>query len=141
MKKTVLVLAGLLLCGIAEAEPDRVVIETIMLEARGESLEGQIAVGEVIRNRALSRGQSFERVCLAEAQFSCWNDKKKAVRRLSKVSGETWQRASAAWAASETSNLTSGATHYFNPRLANPSWAKRLVKTVRIGGHDFFKDS
>jgi hypothetical protein len=36
-------------------------------------------------------------------------------------------------------DITGGATFYFNPKKANPSWAKKLVKTKRIGNHDFYK--
>lgn len=44
---------------------------TIYGEARGEPIEGQIAVGCVIRNR--TNGKGFSQICLAPKQFSCWN--------------------------------------------------------------------
>jgi N-acetylmuramoyl-L-alanine amidase len=47
---------------------------TIYGEARGEPIEGQIAVGCVIRNRALARKESYKEVCLEPKQFSCWNE-------------------------------------------------------------------
>lgn len=34
---------------------------------------------------------------------------------------------------------TDGATHYFNPQVVLPVWAKEMVKTVSIGHHDFYK--
>lgn len=47
---------------------------TIYGEARGEPVEGQIAVASVIRNRVGRRwGGSLRAVCLAPKQFSCWN--------------------------------------------------------------------
>jgi N-acetylmuramoyl-L-alanine amidase len=49
---------------------------TIIGEARGEPIEGQIAVGCTIRNRLRSnphRYKSYTDVCLAPLQFSCWN--------------------------------------------------------------------
>lgn len=47
---------------------------TIIGEARGEPLEGQVAVGFVVYNRVLARRSNFRDVCLAPNQFSCWND-------------------------------------------------------------------
>ena len=136
-------LLGLLWGSLGYAEPDRVAIETIILEAGNQSLEGQIAVGEVIRNRAKRGDLSHDSVCLADHQFSCWNPGKQArnaKKALGRVSGPTWQRASRAWAESEHSNLTQGATHYLNPRLAAPKWAKVIPKTVTIGQHQFHKE-
>lgn len=47
---------------------------TIIGEARGEPIQGQVAVGSVIRNRLLSGDyQSYHDVCLEPKQFSCWN--------------------------------------------------------------------
>ena len=49
------------------------VYETIIYEGAGESLQGQIAIACVIRNRARERNKTFEEVCLEPQQFSCWN--------------------------------------------------------------------
>lgn len=46
---------------------------TIYGESRGESIEGQIAVGCVIRNRLIPT-KTYNDVCLAKEQFSCWNE-------------------------------------------------------------------
>lgn len=55
---------------------DRVaLIGTLMGEAAGESIAGQVAVASVIRNRALHPrwwGKSWRGVCLQRGQFSCW---------------------------------------------------------------------
>ena len=116
---------------------DTVAIQTIILESQGESMAGQVAVGEVIRNRAKRGDLSVDSVCLAYRQFSCWNDGKQAKKALSKASGETWQRASKAWAESEESNLTNGATHY-HARKVHPYWVGRH-KGIRIGNHVFYR--
>ncbi len=47
---------------------------TLVGEARGECIEGQIAVANVIRNRVLAAGKSYKEICLAPKQFSCWNE-------------------------------------------------------------------
>ncbi len=45
---------------------------TIIGEARGESITGQIAVGCVIRNRVRTHNKTYNEICLAPYQFSCW---------------------------------------------------------------------
>lgn len=48
---------------------------SIFGEARGEYIEGKVAVGCVIRNRVRTPGRwgdTYRAVCLARAQFSCW---------------------------------------------------------------------
>lgn len=50
---------------------------TIVGEARGERIEGQVGVGSIIRNRLHSQPtkyQNYYSVCLEHKQFSCWND-------------------------------------------------------------------
>lgn len=123
-------------------DQDKVAIETILLESRGESYVGQVAVGEVIRNRAKERHQGIIEVCIAPYQFSCWNDSQVAEKVLKGVSGEEWQIASRAWAESETSNYAGGATHYLaKKRLKSlPSWVKNLKEILTIDRHTFYKE-
>lgn len=132
--------------GIAHAEfdPDLAPIQTIVLEAQGEPLEGQIAVGEVIRHRAINwhkkavDERQFQTVCLAYKQFSCWNSPEMARFALSKTSFKAIQMAMKAWNASEESNLTHGATHYVNLSLCHPKWVDKMIKTAVIGHHTFY---
>ena len=135
-------LSGILLClmawgGVAEAS--NLAIETIMLEARGESLDGQIAVGEVIRNRAFKASRTFEQVVMAPRQFSAWNSPLEAKRSLSLMSGKTWQVASKAWEASKGSFKARGATHYHTVDIM-PYWAKGHTPCAIIGNHRFYND-
>lgn len=49
---------------------------TIIGEARGEPIEGQVAVACVIRNRLYGsphKYQTYKDVCFEKLQFSCWN--------------------------------------------------------------------
>lgn len=46
---------------------------TIIGESRGEVIEGQVAVANVIRNRSLFRNKPIKEICLQPEQFSCWN--------------------------------------------------------------------
>lgn len=119
---------------------DLIPIQTIYLEARGESLEGKIAIAEVIRNRAFKRGLSFEAVCLQPKQFSCWNEpKKNAKEALSRMSAKEYHEAARAWHESEFSSLIGGADHYYNPKLCSPKWAKKLNEVKTIGQHRFMQ--
>ena len=138
MKPLLLTVLCLLLAGSGWAS-DIVPIETIMLEARGESLQGQIAVGEVIRNRAFKAQGTFEGICMAPRQFSAWNQPLEAKRTLSTLSGKTWQVASKAWEASSTSLQTRGATHY-HTKAVRPYWAVGHTPCAVIGNHRFYND-
>lgn len=46
---------------------------TIIGEARGEPIEGQVAVGNIVRNRVRKSKKTYQNICLAPLQFSCWN--------------------------------------------------------------------
>ena len=37
-------------------------------------------------------------------------------------------------------DTTSGADHYFNPKLAKPSWAKKMTKTNENKYHQYYKE-
>lgn len=142
-RRTLLFLTALsfLICKPAFSAEPIMPIQTILGEARGESFEGQIAVAEVIRNRANNPswwGNNPDSVCLKKFQFSFWNDKKLARKTLSKISGEVYQVASRAWFESENSNLTKGATHYCRYD-SYPFWRSKLKFICRIGDHLFFK--
>lgn len=52
-----------------------IVALTIFGEARGEPIDGMVAVGSVIRNRLYNSKQTdYHTICLAPEQFSCWNE-------------------------------------------------------------------
>lgn len=55
-------------------EDARALTLTLYGEGRGEPVEGRIAIGCVIRNRAAARycGTTIAEVCLWPRQFSCW---------------------------------------------------------------------
>lgn len=140
MRTLVLIALVVSWAGSAWAIPqdEYLAVETIYLEAGNQSLEGQIAVGEVIRTRMRQKG--LKEVITKPYAFSCWNNARNAQKRLEMASSQSIQTAWKAWEASSESNLTHRATHYFNPGLANPSWAKRMDKTVAIGNHTFYKE-
>ncbi len=121
----------------------RCLTEALYFEARGESLVGQVAVAEVILNRVdsesypnsvcgvIQQGQSKLNGC----QFSFICDGKvehigdrKSFEELGKVAWVMLQ--------GKPRILTGKATHYHAASVL-PRWAKRLVRTARIGNHIF----
>lgn len=38
------------------------------------------------------------------------------------------------------SDPTGGADHYFNPKLASPSWAKKMQRTYQTKFHDYYSE-
>lgn len=60
---------------LTDFSDDEILALTIIGEARGEPIEGQVAVGCIIRNRLHSNEayKNYSDVCLETNQFSCWN--------------------------------------------------------------------
>jgi spore germination cell wall hydrolase CwlJ-like protein len=116
--------------------------EALYFEARGESLEGQIAVAEVILNRVDS--PLYPRtVCGVVKQrggggcqfsYVCTGKKKMRERAAADLSG----RIARAMLDGAPRVLTEGATH-FHTKGVKPSWSKRFSRTASIGAHLFYR--
>ena len=119
--------------------------EALYFEARGEPVEGQYAVAEVILNRVKSeefpnsicsvvnQGTGRKHAC----QFSYTCDGK--LERVSnKVSYDQMVRIAGVMIDGVTQPLTAGAT-YYHATSVRPSWARRFENTVTIGVHKFYK--
>lgn len=130
-----------------------VMARTIWGEARGESHQGRIAVGWVIRNRAEMDlhndgmpdwwGEGIVGVCKRPGQFSCWNKSDVNRAKLLSVTPKDVAfsgclKAARAVLTGEASDPTKGATHYHTAAVS-PPWAKGL-KYATIGNHRFYKD-
>jgi N-acetylmuramoyl-L-alanine amidase len=129
---------------------------TLYGEARGEAIEGVIAVGCVIRNRLLDRRwpNTYRDVCLQKAQFSCWapiggeanfNTMIEAAKGLLANQPAPALLEQCAWVALGISrgallDTTKGANHYhavsMHPR---PKWAQSFIPVVQKGQHVFYK--
>lgn len=116
--------------------------EALYFEARGESLEGQIAVAEVILNRVDS--PLYPRtVCGVVKQrggggcqfsYVCSGKTKMREKGAADLAG----RIARAMLDGAPRILTAGATH-FHTRAVKPSWSKRFARTVSIGDHLFYR--
>lgn len=123
----------------------RCLSEALYFEARGESLRGIFAVGEVILNR-VDDGRYPGSVCgvinqgtgrLYACQFTYTCDGRAEVinepaawTKVGKVAALLLDGA--------PRNLTSGATHY-HTKAVSPSWARRFPRTATVGYHYFYR--
>ncbi|HRO11180.1 cell wall hydrolase [Amaricoccus sp.] len=119
--------------------------EAIYFEARGEPLEGQVAVAEVVLNRVSDR--RFPRtVCGVTkqgagsgkgCQFSYACDGNSDVMK-SALARSRAEKLAAMMLAGRARTVTDGAT-YFHTRSVRPSWSSRMVRTASIGHHLFYR--
>lgn len=140
---------------------------TVWGEARGELPPGRVAVAAVIVTRArlareyLARNPGKKRHPLfgdgtlagaAQAnpearykQFSCWNldDPNRAKMLAISTDDPLYRECRAAVLtalklAGTDDAPAKGATHYYDPRVVTPSWAKGARQVAEIGHHLFF---
>ncbi len=109
----------------------------ITAEARGESLLGQIAVGDVIMNRVRSS-------LYPNTIYGVIFDRKYGVQFSPIIDGSiyntpTYTATLAAKIILEGTSLTDNAMFFLNPRTAESSWiVKSREYGYTIGGHDFY---
>jgi N-acetylmuramoyl-L-alanine amidase len=111
--------------------------KNIYYEARGEPIQGKIAVAQVTLNRVIHRTQFDSSICqvvYAKRQFSWTHEKHKP------PSGTAWQESQLLAKA-----VVDGVTHipefkalYFHTRQVNPRWNKNKKVIARIGNHTFY---
>ena len=125
----------------------RCLTEALYFEARGENLEGQFAVAEVILNRRDSRkfpstacgviGQGSKSGKKHACQFSYKCDgnaevfpEKNAYIQVGKVARIMLD--------GKTRDLTKGATFYHTGAVS-PRWSRKFERTAKVGRHFFYK--
>ncbi len=124
-----------------------VMAQTIWGEARGESDEGQYAIGHVIKNRFDSNkwfsADSLEGVCKKKWQFSCWNEDDPNKEKMEKLTQEDIKDfieiANNVLDGSKESNVGK-ATHYYADYIKEPKWAEGKTPITKIGVHHFYED-
>jgi N-acetylmuramoyl-L-alanine amidase len=111
----------------------------VYFESKSEPLSGQLAVGQVIANRANSRGRfpsSYCGVLLQRGQFSFIRAGRwPAVNR----SGRQWQTAVAIAKIVDQDLKDSAAKNalFFHAKRVSPGW--RLKRVASIGNHVFYR--
>lgn len=113
--------------------------QAIYFESRGEPIEGQVAVAEVVLNRRDAR--EFPRtVCGVTnqgCQFSYTCDGHSDVMK-STVAKARSEKLAALMLAGRERTLTDGAL-YFHTRSVRPDWSRRFTRTTTIGHHMFYR--
>lgn len=128
-----------------QAKEAHCLAQAIYYEARGESFTGQVAVAEVVVNRARSRHypdkfcdvvyEGSWRSTGCQFTFTCDGSLRNKPR------GEPWRRANLIAAQvmmGVARPITHDATHYHTTEVA-PVWSASLVETTRIGSHIFYR--
>lgn len=125
----------------------RCLAEAIYYESRGEPLEGQVAVAEVVLNRVDDRrypgticgvttqGVGSGRAC----QFSYACDGRPE-RMASPVPRTRAEKLAALMLAGRARSVSDGATH-FHATYVRPAWSRRFTLTAQIGNHVFYRQS
>jgi hypothetical protein len=125
---------------------------TIYGEARGEPIEGQIAVGCVIRNRTFE--DNYKEVCFKPDQFSCWNVNDPNYQVLIELGGkmldgqiiQDMHLKQCDWiAAGIFANIildnTRGAKNYLTTKMYHsdsaPRWTRTMIPVATKGNHTF----
>lgn len=123
-----------------------ILAKTLMAEAGGEGYGGMLAAGAVIDNRRKGGGygDGWNGVIMKPGQFSAWNGVTGYAGGEGALNMSTMSPSEEAYAAADailTGNYedpTGGATHYYNPNVANPKWGQSAGGDwTAIGNHVF----
>jgi cell wall hydrolase len=130
----------------SRAKSEKCLAEAVYFEARGEAVRGQIAVAQVVLNRAFS-GKYPETVCgvvyqnkhrhlACQFTFACDNNPD-VIREP-----EMWDRAQKIAKAMLDGQLwlpeVDRSTHY-HAYWVRPSWVSEMKRTYRFGVHTFYR--
>lgn len=117
---------------IEKQNPDVLFRLCLWAEARGESVEGKLAVANVILNRAKARRWPIEKVILyswkGTFHFTSFDPrdpnyfKLQQAHALSPLAYGECDAVAGLALKGLTDDNTMGATHYYNPAVVTPSW-------------------
>ena len=112
----------------------------VYFEARGEPIEGQLAVAEVVINRARS-GLYPDNYCDVVTQPAQFSFVRHGQIPAADETSAAWQRAEAiAEIAQQNLWQTKAADAlYFHATYVNPSWSRQKVQLAQIDTHIFYR--
>ncbi|TFI57012.1 cell wall hydrolase [Sphingomonas parva] len=113
--------------------------KAVYFEARGESTEGQLAVAEVVMNRAAS-GRYPPSLCKVVTQPAQFSFVRKGRVPQPNFASAAWRKAvgvARTALAKLVDTLPSGVLWY-HADYVKPSWGRRLNRTAQIGVHIFY---
>ncbi len=111
----------------------------IYFEARGEPLEGQLAVAEVVLNRTRS-GRYPSTICAVVRQPAQFSFVRRGVIPRADQNCEHWRRAVAIARIAEAGDtrLLPQNVLWYHANYVSPGWGRRLARNTRIGAHIFY---
>jgi hypothetical protein len=125
-------------------EQENCIAVAIYHEARGEPLDGQLAVAEVIMNRAASGRYpgSWCEVVKQPWQFSFVNPRSGHMPGVNKASA-SWAYAQALTriAVNNLADALPADVLWYHADYVAPSWGRRLARVDKIGAHIFYRAS
>ena len=124
--------------GTEGAEQD-CLANAVYFEARGEPIEGQLAVAEVVLNRTRS-GRYPATICDVVTQPWQFSFVRNRVIPEANRSSEAWRRAVAVARIAEAgaSRLLPRDVLWYHADYVSPGWGRRLARNTKIGLHIFY---
>lgn len=127
------------------AEDIDTLARTLFGEARGETMQGKIAVAWTVLNRVAAKswyGKTIKDVCLKPWQYSAWNsnDPNRKVLLAATLDDLAFQHcmyAALAAGLGQVRDPTGGSTHY-HTHSVSPKWAAGKSPWCSIGSHRFY---
>jgi spore germination cell wall hydrolase CwlJ-like protein len=112
----------------------------VYFEARGESLEGQLAVAEVVINRAAS-GRYPATLCEVVRQPWQFSFVRRGIIPRADRGSDAWRRAVAVARIAKTGarRLLDQNVLWYHANYVSPSWGRRLARSGQIGAHIFYR--
>ena len=112
----------------------------VYFEARGESVEGQLAVARVVMNRAAS-GRYPPDWCSVVKQHAQFSFVRNGQFPYADTASSAWQRAEAIAQLAAANIVPSVDTDvlWYHATYVAPSWGHRLSKVEKIGAHIFYR--
>ena len=128
----------------ALTEQEECIAIAVYHEARGEPLDGQLAVAEVIMNRAASGRYpaGWCEVVKQPWQFSFVNPRTGHMPSVNRASA-SWAYAQAITriAVGNFADALPGDVLWYHADYVSPRWGRRLAKVEKIGAHIFYRAS
>lgn len=126
--------------GAPLSEEANCIATAVYFEARGEALEGQLAVARVIMNRAAS-GQYPASWCSVVKQPAQFSFVRRGVMPAPRADSDAWRKAQGVTRVA-MANVVPSLTNdvlWYHADYVDPSWGHRLSMAQKIGQHIFYR--
>jgi spore germination cell wall hydrolase CwlJ-like protein len=125
---------------VASDEERRCLAGAVYFEARGEPLEGQLAVAEVVLNRAAS-GEYPASICEVVKQPAQFSFVRNGLFPPIDESSAAWRTAVAVAhiAAEKLADKLASDVLWYHADYVAPDWGRRLARATQIGAHIFYR--